>query len=178
MLKLMNFEVLLTHCNLAPKMAWLTRSVPQVTVANIILVVAINILSCGGLWSLWWVYWFNLNLKKVIFIKSFLQLVIIAFSLFCAYNHHRVRNGGQSRDQSRPRGQGASTYVASCSYPGPPTDGDKDQMGYCKLPKYGDQTHNERSPPPPYRLFFSFLLVEKKMSQVVQKTSTFVWGRF
>jgi len=78
--------------------------------------------------------------------------LIIAFSCCCAYHHHRIQNSSnQSRQNNRGQNQGQSTYVASCSYPGPPADGDKDQMGYCKLPKYGDSRQTERSPPPPYR---------------------------
>jgi len=77
--------------------------------------------------------------------------LIIAFSCCCAYHHHRIQNNANQSRSNANRAQGQSTYVASCSYPGPPADGDKDQMGYCKLPKYGDQREAERSPPPPYR---------------------------
>lgn len=89
---------------------------------------------CINYMELWW-FWLIWGL-------------IISFSCFCAYHHHRIQHA-QNPSQQRTQG----TYVASCSYPGPPTDGDNTQMGYCKLPIYGDPRQNtERSPPPPYRV--------------------------
>jgi len=91
---------------------------------------------CINYMELWW-FWLIWGL-------------IITFSCFCAYHHHRIQHNSQNPTTAQRQ---QTTYVASCSYPGPPADGDKDQMGYCKLPKYGDQRQNtERSPPPPYRL--------------------------
>ena len=68
---------------------------------------------CINYMELWW-FWC-------------LWIIIIAFSCFCAYHHHKV--------QSQPRDRPQVPYVATCSYPGPPVDGEKDQLGYCKLPK-------------------------------------------
>lgn len=68
---------------------------------------------CINYMELWW-FWC-------------IWILIIAFSCFCAYHHHKV--------QSQPRDRPQPSYVATCSYPGPPADGEKDQLGYCKLPK-------------------------------------------
>jgi len=86
---------------------------------------------CINYMELWW-FWC-------------LWIIIIAFSCFCAYHHHKV--------QSQPRDRPQVPYVATCSYPGPPVDGEKDQLGYCKLPKYDASlnVHAHSSPPPPYR---------------------------
>ncbi|CBY15552.1 unnamed protein product [Oikopleura dioica] len=75
-------------------------------------------------------------------------VLIIGFSCFCAYQHHRDL-AVQSQSTATARG---TIYVATHAYPGPPVDGDKDQLGYCKLPKYDPQlnVHSE-SPPPAYR---------------------------
>ena len=107
--------------------------------------------------------------KSEIFFFDFLKFskkgLIIAFSCCCAYHHHRIQNSSnQSRQNNRGQNQGQSTYVASCSYPGPPADGDKDQMGYCKLPKYGDSRQTERSPPPPYRFLQKIVQLNSKIA--------------
>jgi len=87
---------------------------------------------CINYMELWW-FWC-------------IWILIIAFSCFCAYHHHKV--------QSQPRDRPQAPYVAACSYPGPPADGDKDQLGYCKLPKYDSSLNvHSQSPPPPYRAF-------------------------
>ena len=73
---------------------------------------------CINYMELWW-FWC-------------IWILIIAFSCFCAYHHHKV--------QSQPRDRPQPSYVPACSYPGPPADGEKDQLGYCKLPKVNFKT--------------------------------------